>query len=530
MVVGSLRPDSFDQLKAFRATRSEWLYSTDASVVAELKKIVKHVGLAISPARKIPNDTGAARDMDGNIAIAPWMRIPVNNMPWNTVFKPDTRNSIMNTVKTDIGIGADSMQFDDPELEFSLLRFQGGDFSPEALSAFRSFCLASGPAQCREFAGDNYDPRTWIRRQSGGSQPDWREFNHQHAADPAWQLWTSFLKNSSRDFVNSVRQYLHSQARPLPLSINVNNPLPVPEKAFLFDATDYLFCEIYKLNVPRALACFHACATAWQLPFVPSIVPLSTVDTQWGIAYAYALGDHPRVPWDVYVPGKERYYGTVSDYGYLFQFVRDNAQYFDGYDEIADVAFVMEENGLTPAPVLNAAMASLDIGATFRFAVVRPDGTPRGNQPAPFPPRLTVTVNGSPDNAPALFPSVPSLTLNGFKASGTHPALKRILRTVTPDPQKIVAVPRFNRTTGTLITHVVDCGNSGAGLNGQHMEILVPKDYWHLVTGIRSALLIRPNGDPLQPTLSIKRDAETMTIRVPLTGMLGWAIFIFRNI
>jgi hypothetical protein len=519
----------YDQLKAFSATRCEWMYSIDASLVAALKKAVHHVGLALSPANpRISHDSGAAFDLNGNLAHAPWMPAPFP--PWISIFRPDSRTAMMKMASADVAIGVDSMQFDDPELEYGVLGWAGGDFSPEALSAFGGYCKTSpAPTGCSELAADNYDIGAWIRRRVGTTTHiDWGAFRARYGTEPAWQAWSSFLKSSSREFLSSIRQYLHSQERPLPLSVNTNNPLPTTDQTFILDATDYLECEIYSLTTPYPLYCFHACAAAWQLPFVPCIVPVSTVDTQWGIALGYALGDTPRVPYDIYIgAGLDRYFGTVADYGYLFSFVRANAQYFDDYEEIADIVFVMDENALTYAPIYLAAKRSLDLGITFRFTVRRPNGTVTANRSASLPPQVAVAINGSLSTAGVLYPSIPALSSQEFGANPIHPALTRVFRIVTPNPQKVVAIPRVNANTQSLIVHVVDATNSGNGFTDEHMEVIVPQPYWPYVKDIQSATLIRPNGDPLQITLTISQDEQCVRIRVPLAGILGWGIVIF---
>jgi len=232
----------------------------------------------------------------------------------------------------------------------------------------------------------------------------------------------------------------------------------------------------------------------------------------------------------MYVPNQPRYFGTVADYGSLFSFVRANAQYFDDFEEIADVMLVVDEDSATLDTLPGAAQVCLDLGAAFRLSVLRPNSV-TGNHSAPFNPQAVVAVNCPTSNVTTLFPGVPVRALSDLQANGSDPALKRVIRTITPDPQRIVAVPRINRRSGVLLIHVVDATKSSEGFrSAQYLDIMVPKPYWPYFKGIQHALLVRPNGDPAKRPLSITQDSETMKIRAPLSGISGWGILVFdRN-
>jgi hypothetical protein len=542
MSTRTYRPDALDQLKAFQATRNEWLYSSDAAYVAQMKGIVRHVGLSANittprTGTPTPNTlradpftrsaTGVSRDVDGKVTIPPYMA--KNATAWNSIFYPEIRDIIMGAVTNAVAIGADSLEFDDPAMEYSVTQWAGGDFSPAALSAFQSYCQSSAGARgVRDLAAVDYDMAEWVKRRAGTmAHMDWAAFKKAHGTEPAWLVWTTFMRATTQNFLGTIRQYLHSQPRPLPLSLNVNNPAPIKDLTYLLDSTDYLISEIYHLELPRQMAAYHACAAAWQLPLVPSIVPATTADTQWGIALGYAYGDTPLVPWNTFVPDQPRYLGSVADYGYLFAFVRAHARYFDEYDEISDVALVVDENSATKDTVLNAAQACLDIGASFRLVVVRPNGV-IGNHPYAFGPQLAVGVNVPEPTVRSLFPDVPVRALSNLYGNPNDPAMSRIIRTITPDPKGIVAVPRINKREGTLLIHVVDTTKSGQAFgSNDYLEIMVPQPYRSYFAGIQHAVLLRPNGDPLKRTVSVTQDSQNMKVRVLIAGMTGWGVLVF---
>jgi hypothetical protein len=532
---------ALDQLRAFHATRNDWNYLTDPAIVAAMKKVVSHVGLAVNAMNVVTNATpnalradpfargssGVSRDIDGKVTVAPWMKSTAT--AWNSIFNPATRSAIMVSVQQSVHIGADAMEIDDPALEYSVTQWAGGDFSQEALSAFRDYCQTK-PADrgIRDLAAANYDMSRWVKNRSGNAtHVDWRAFKQAHGSEPAWQAWTTFMKATTQSFLGNIREYLHSQRRALPLSMNVSNPLPIGDLTYLMDSADYLISEIYHLQWPRQLAAYHATAAAWRLPFVPSIVPVSTQDAQWGVAYAYALGDNPLVPWNIYIPNQPRYFGSVSDFGSLYGFVRANARYFDGYDEIADVSLVVDESSANQDTVPNAAQVCLEMGLSFRLVVLRPNMT-MGTQPTAFRPQLVVAVNCPTSRVQGLFPTVPVRSLSDLQTSSADAAVRRTIRTITPDPQRIVAIPRVNKGNGTLLIHVVDATKSNRSFGpNDYLGIEVPQPYWSYFSGFQHALLIRPNGGPLQRPLSIKQSPDVLSVRVPLAGISGWGVLVF---
>jgi len=273
MSTRSFHPDALNQLKAFQATRNEWFYTTDAAYFAEMKKLVKHVGLSTStttrhPNMPTPNDlranrfapqaSGVSRDIDGSVTVAPWM--VTSETAWNSMFNADTRAAIMASVKVAVGIGADSLQVDDPAMEYAVTQWAGGDFSPEALSAFRAYCQSSPAARgLRDLAAVDFDMSRWVKSRAGtATHINWGEFKKVHGSDPAWLVWTTFMKITTQNFISSIRQYLYSQPRPLPISLNAL-PVPTANETYLLDCADYLISEIYHLLWPRQLAAYHAC-------------------------------------------------------------------------------------------------------------------------------------------------------------------------------------------------------------------------------------------------------------------------------
>jgi hypothetical protein len=78
-------------------------------------------------------------------------------------------------------------------------------------------------------------------------------------------------------------------------------------------------------------------------------------ETRRVIAACYANGGHLIVPWDVYLKstpeGSDRYFGKAGEYADLYGFVRDNARWFDRYEDAAAVGPEMSDDRYPAAPL-----------------------------------------------------------------------------------------------------------------------------------------------------------------------------------
>lgn len=71
------------------------------------------------------------------------------------------------------------------------------------------------------------------------------------------------------------------------------------------------------------------------------------------ISIGYATGTNVMVPWDVYVNGAPRYFGTKEEYADLYGFVRCIGQsgYLDGYEDAAVGGYDLDETRFATSPV-----------------------------------------------------------------------------------------------------------------------------------------------------------------------------------
>ena len=72
-------------------------------------------------------------------------------------------------------------------------------------------------------------------------------------------------------------------------------------------------------------------------------------------------------PWDNYMPdGNPRYYGDPCDYHYLFKLVRDNAEYFDGYDDAYVTGYDLSDSRYSSPYPITITGGSGQVSATVR--------------------------------------------------------------------------------------------------------------------------------------------------------------------
>ena len=103
--------------------------------------------------------------------------------------------------------------------------------------------------------------------------------------------------------------------------------------------------------------------------------PLPTEDNgdviQTAIALCYATGQQILVPWDVWLEGDTRYFGTVEEYGKLFHFVRQYSWLFDDHKEKAKVGVIVNLDEVELTVLQQKCMDLAKEGISFRLLVSR---------------------------------------------------------------------------------------------------------------------------------------------------------------
>jgi hypothetical protein len=338
------RAEAPEVIKAFGATRVEWVYSTDKDYIEKLKSTAGWFGGTLNANVSLPNDDGIARDFDGNPLVAPWMK--GWGAKWVTTTHPDTVKALKEEAAKIVGSGADSIQVDDPLLQLHSALW-GGDFNKATLQGFNRY-LSTYPDKKALTAlglaelGDS-DYRDLLRSQHGVRNT--KDYVARYRSFPTTEIWIRYLRTSVRQHFEDFRAHLNMlRGRSFPISMNLGG-LDKPNETgwhfFLAEFADYIIGETPITSLPD-LVSRAATARALGLGYVPSLMPRTAAENRVAIATLYALGSLPLVPWDMYEGNDEkgqpkRFFGAPDDYGPLYGFVRAHPELFNGTETAAVV-------------------------------------------------------------------------------------------------------------------------------------------------------------------------------------------------
>jgi len=347
--VRSLRPEAIDVAKSFHATRLEWSFAMDADFIKAARKEVGWFGGAMNALSGLKTGAGAAKDFDGNTIVP--ARMKAWNVQWNTTTHPDTQAALRNRAKRNVELGADSIQIDDPLLQYFAGYSLHGDFNESTLAGFPSYLKQrADPAEVEKagLTGFQGDYRELLRKRFGIR--DGKDYAKRWEKLPTSDLWLDYLKQTVADHFGGLRDYLKSvHGSPVPMSMNLsmlNRPSEENRNFFLTPYTDYSMAETAADDLlEMQLRVTTARSLGLGLVASPKS-PKDAASNRWAIATFYAIGANPMVPWDVFIGNDKdgqpaRYFGKPADYADLYQFVRRHSALFDGYEQAPVVGIVV---------------------------------------------------------------------------------------------------------------------------------------------------------------------------------------------
>jgi hypothetical protein len=342
----------------WKPTRLEWSYIRDPKFIRFAQdKGALFVGTLNTIQGEGPEFD--AERVDGTRMVAPWMTgfNDSGGPGWNSVFKPGSLQIQKGLLDDFIGQGVTTIQHDDWMFNLSSYFWGGGDFCPESLAAFRQYLGDNATAHHRAAAGvttwDDFDYRAYLRDTMGWTSPE--ELREDRGKDPLLIPWRRMhLLASRRHFERLLEAGQDVAGAPIHLSVNAK--MSRLQDFFLLDLVDYLVGEtpVSGAKEEDDLVYMLKLANALNLPQVvspyPKDGPVNVAATRRTIALSYALGHRMLVPWDVWAgPGQPRWFGTVAEYGDLFDFVRAHAQWLDGYREYAEAVVIVPLSGVPGA-------------------------------------------------------------------------------------------------------------------------------------------------------------------------------------
>jgi hypothetical protein len=518
------RANSLDNLTLFNATRCEWLYSDDPRFVREVRRHVRHVGLAVRSNPSTPASTGAALGVRGQPLIAPWQTRM--GFEWGTSLRKPTRDAVTEWINRCAELGADSIQLDDPSMEFGAAIFSGGDYSQEALRAFRVFAQASpqleGTAR-QELAANGWNMAHWVLSKECRIETDWPQWKPRYFLHPVWETWRSFLRATTQEFLLQLRRHVHQLSSPIALSMNIE-PLPTANNAFLLDKADYFVSEISSSNALERISVGAATAAAFGVPLVTSLTPAGTSALRAQIAFAYASGALALAPWDIYVGSMSgdhsRFYGDPSDFRDLYAFVRAHPQNFDGWKPLPGLVVLVDTASLDAASLLWLVARLMQFGVQFQLVAKTAKGVvglkASGQKVVAIPLGMSEAVTR--DLLPAN-----SIILRAGEIQPAHPALKYVPRWWHADRDSYRATIRSRGDK--ILIHVV---RTGEPLLTTEQDTTLG---FHLpsrlhAAGRQIATMYRPDFAPERLEVNVETSEEFghVTLPVPVRGT--WFVFI----
>jgi len=348
----SIHPNSIETIRAFRANRLMWAYSTRADFIRKCKEAgAKTYQAAINSLPGHSNTEAHSLDLDGKPMVAPWMVAFNRAAPvyWGCNNRPRFMETSLERATRALDAGADWIQFDDWSMIVGAAGWGGACFCDDCMSGFREYLKTRLPPEKQAELGlgdlEAFDYRRYLADRLGIR--DAKTYKDRRRSLPLTKLFEDFQRRSVRTFFSALRQRLDAHAgRRVPMSINSTFMRPDQKTNFLADIVDFLQGETWHFDLAGLTI---ACKTAeglgkWQV-FVPK--PKDVRKTRLGIAAVYAMGQFMLVPWDMYMGSdatgiRPRYYGTVEEYGDLYHFVRDRAELLDGYENPAGVGVIVD--------------------------------------------------------------------------------------------------------------------------------------------------------------------------------------------
>lgn len=374
----SKHTNSVEMFSAFEANRLLWTYVAEPKFTADFRGArAETFQCAINSLPGTAETAAHAMDFDGAPMVAPWMRAFSRKSPvyWGCNNRPRFLEISVDRAKKAIDAGADMLQFDDWSLVVSASSWGGACFCENCMALFPEDIRRHLPkdelAKMEVPATGPFDYRAYLRSHHGITNAT--SYAAQKKTLPTTPHFEAFQRRSVREFFRRLGQRIDAIAgRHVPMSINSNLAHPSQQRQFIADLVDFVQGETLRFPLDGlSLAAKTAGALGKWHVFVTQ--SLDVPEARVGIASAYALGQLPMVPWDMYMGSDEekvqpRGWGTPEQYGDLFHFVRANRQLFDCFESTAVAGLVINLDDFDRSLTLEACRRLLD--AQVPFAII----------------------------------------------------------------------------------------------------------------------------------------------------------------
>jgi hypothetical protein len=357
----------------YGATAVAWGGKPTAKALEESRglKFFGSIGMVTEFARyyeRFPHayTNGLCRDIDGNPVKVPWLTDHQHKgVPfwWCCTSQPLFRQYLRERVVETVKAGANGVHIDDHMGTAGGL-WLGLCFCDRCLEGFCTYLQALPVSELEALhisrpAEFNYREvvRRWIQEDPGQRTPE------QH---PLWLQWTVFQCRAAASFMQELRE-LAEQTAGHTVPIGANAGLLWPRHLVDYRSLDLFSAETDHEAKRRCLSDLplfaYRLADAVDRPYTATASGgdwafikennLPGLVRGW-IALCYASGQCFMVPnrqWCYTAEkGTHWYEGPTEKFAPLFQFVRQHASLFDGYQSFADVAVVLPHNAFARNP------------------------------------------------------------------------------------------------------------------------------------------------------------------------------------
>lgn len=349
-------------------TDDKWTYLTDSSKITNMVR--QGVSFQGSLNTNLGTNQGRAKYFDGTPIVAPWMTWGAT---WGSVHDPVYYQLALDTGKQIIDAGASGIQFDDWAGGVAANQF-GGDFCDPCMDQFRDYLEETYSAQqlldwdIDDIETFNY--KTYL--QSNFNITNNNEYAGYRNQSPLNEAFVRFQYEATVDFHQRLYSDLLAYAgRPFEYSNNapfIQNPSASAH--FLHDLFSYGMGESAEpMLTLDNIVTNGQFATGLGKPHIISPLPENAKNIRQAITAAYSTGQYVLVPWDIWLHGSTRYFGTVEEYGDLYHFIRQYPFLFDGYEVPAKVGILAKWNEVNFMTLRELSMKLFSAGVPFRDIV-----------------------------------------------------------------------------------------------------------------------------------------------------------------
>lgn len=359
--------DTLEAIRAFHATRLEWVYLRFNEEEKELIDRVKRMGCVFGasgePGTAVKVELAAGREYVANAIEFP-NGDPVylvHSKDWLMPIYPGCMNNPVYLKKNveyyvkNVEYGAEVLQRDNPESQRHFATTAKGCFCKYCMEGFREYLRENMPESRRREIGiadiDTFNYRDWLY------ENDLVKNNTTLVGENAlfWPF-VDYQKKSSIRFFSDLRTAINVLCmKRVPFSRNNTSHQEWDSPST--GAFDFAISEILlEFCTPAHLydrACTARKLGQLQVFGTPKSMGKQYTQTELNplkrlvISTAYASGALARVPWDMFEDtrdGKGRYFGKPEHFADLYAFVRAAANYLDGYEDAGAFGPDIEED------------------------------------------------------------------------------------------------------------------------------------------------------------------------------------------